>query len=45
MHQRASAWHADNGLPADAIRYALAAKDFARAADLAELAWPAMDGR
>src|SRR5262249_46923371 len=30
---------------ADAIRHALAAKDFARAADLAELAWPAMDGR
>jgi LuxR family transcriptional regulator, maltose regulon positive regulatory protein len=45
LHQRASVWYADNGLPADAIRHALAAKDFARAADLAELAWPAMDGR
>src|SRR5262249_44275939 len=45
LHQRASAWYADNGLPADAIRHALAAKDFARAADLAELAWPEMDGR
>ncbi|MBK9711308.1 MAG: tetratricopeptide repeat protein [Kouleothrix sp.] len=45
LHQRASAWYANNGLPADAIRHALAAKDFARAAGLAELAWPAMDGR
>ena len=45
LHRRASAWYADNGLPADAIRHALAAKDFARAADLIELAWPAMDGR
>ncbi len=35
----------DNGLPADAIRHALAAEDFARAAGLIELAWPAMDGR
>jgi LuxR family maltose regulon positive regulatory protein len=32
-------------LPADAIRHSLAAKDFARAAGLLELAWPAMDGR
>ncbi|HEU5101741.1 MAG TPA: LuxR C-terminal-related transcriptional regulator [Roseiflexaceae bacterium] len=45
LHQRASAWYADNGLPADAIRHALAAKDFTRAAGLVELAWPAMDGR
>jgi LuxR family transcriptional regulator, maltose regulon positive regulatory protein len=45
LHQRASAWYADNGLPADAIRHALAAKDFARAADLVELVWPAMEGR
>jgi LuxR family maltose regulon positive regulatory protein len=45
LHQRASAWYADNGLPADAIRHALAAKDFGRAAGLVELAWPAMDGR
>ncbi len=44
LHQRASAWYADNGLPADAIRHALAAKDFARAATLVERAWPAMDG-
>jgi LuxR family transcriptional regulator, maltose regulon positive regulatory protein len=45
LHRRASAWYADNGLPADAIHHALAANDFARAADLVELAWPAMDGR
>ena len=44
LHQRASAWYADNGLPADAIRHALAAKDFACAASLIERAWPAMDG-
>ncbi len=44
LHQRASAWCADNGLPAAAIRHALAAQDFVRAAGLVELAWPAMDG-
>jgi len=44
LHLRASAWYADNGFPADAIRHALAAKDFARAAGLIELAWPTMDG-
>jgi LuxR family maltose regulon positive regulatory protein len=31
-------------LPSDSIRHALAAEDFERAADLAELAWPAMSG-
>jgi LuxR family maltose regulon positive regulatory protein len=45
LHQRASAWYAANGLPADAIRHALAANDFARAAELVERVWPAMDGR
>lgn len=45
LHQRASAWYAENGLPAEAIGHALAANDFARAAGLLELAWPAMDGR
>ena len=45
LHQRASTWYADNGLPADAIRHAFAAKDFVQAAGLIELAWPAMDGR
>ncbi len=44
-HQRASAWYADNDMPAAAIRHALVAKDFARAAGLIELEWPAMDGR
>ena len=43
LHRRASAWHARNGQPADAIRHALLAKDFERAADLIEGAWPAMD--
>jgi LuxR family maltose regulon positive regulatory protein len=42
LHQRASTWYADNGFPADAIRHALAAQDFAHAADLVELAVPAM---
>ncbi len=45
LHRRASAWYADNGLPADAIHHALAAQDFARAAGLIELVWPEMDGR
>lgn len=44
LHQRASAWYAANGLFADAIRHALAAKDFVCAAGLIERAWPAMDG-
>ncbi len=43
LHRRASAWYERNGLPDDAIRHALAALDFARAADLIELAFPAMD--
>ena len=43
LHRRASEWYEQNGLPADAIRHALAAEDFERAADLVELAWPAMD--
>jgi LuxR family maltose regulon positive regulatory protein len=44
LHQRASAWYERNDLPSDAIRHALAAEDFERAADLAELTWPAMSG-
>lgn len=44
LHQRASAWYEQNGLRTDAIRHALAAKDFVRAAGLVELAWPTMDG-
>ncbi|MSP14032.1 MAG: tetratricopeptide repeat protein [Chloroflexi bacterium] len=44
LHSRASAWYEHNGAPTDAIRHALAAEDFARAARLIELVWPAMDG-
>ena len=42
LHHRASEWYEQNGLSADAISHALAARDYERAADLAELAWPAM---
>ena len=42
LHRRASEWYEKNGLPPDAIRHALAARDFERAAGLIELVWPAM---
>ena len=42
LHRRASEWYEQHGSAADAIRHALAAKDFERAADLVELAVPAM---
>ena len=42
LHRRASGWHEQNGEPSEAIRHALAAQDFRRAADLIELAIPAM---
>src|SRR5438067_1967373 len=42
LHRHASAWYEQHGSTADAIRHALAAKDFARAAGLVELAVPAM---
>jgi LuxR family maltose regulon positive regulatory protein len=42
LHRRASEWYEHNGLPSDAIRHALAAEDFVRAADLIELAVPEM---
>jgi LuxR family maltose regulon positive regulatory protein len=42
LHRRASAWYAQNGEQSLAIRHALAAGDFGRAADLVELAIPAM---
>ncbi len=42
LHRRASEWYEQHGSAADAIRHALAAADFARAADLVELAWPGM---
>jgi LuxR family transcriptional regulator, maltose regulon positive regulatory protein len=40
LHRRASEWYEHNGSAADAIRHALAAEDFERAADLVERAWP-----
>jgi LuxR family transcriptional regulator, maltose regulon positive regulatory protein len=43
LHLRASGWYEQNGLRSDAIRHALAAGDFERAAGLIELARPAMD--
>ncbi len=42
LHRRASAWYEENAEPSEAIRHALAAQDFGRAADLVELAIPAM---
>jgi ATP/maltotriose-dependent transcriptional regulator MalT len=41
LHRRASEWYERNGSAAEAIRHALAAEDFERAADLIELAVPA----
>ncbi len=42
LHRRASEWYEHNGSATDAIRHALAAEDFARAADLVEQVIPAM---
>jgi ATP/maltotriose-dependent transcriptional regulator MalT len=42
LHRRASSWYEQHGSSADAISHALAAEDFARAADLVELACPAV---
>ena len=42
LHRRASAWYEQNGEPPEAISHALAAEDFGRAADLVELAIPAV---
>src|SRR5438105_163431 len=42
LHRRASEWYEQNGSTADAVRHALAAEDFERAADLVELAIPAL---
>jgi len=44
LHRRASAWYERNGLPVDAIRHALAAADFERAAGLIELETGMMRG-
>ena len=42
LHLRASEWCEQNGERSEAIHHALAAEDFARAADLVELALPAL---
>ncbi|MDB5045226.1 MAG: helix-turn-helix transcriptional regulator [Deinococcus sp.] len=42
LHLRASAWYEQQGLPADAVRHALAGHHLERAADLIELAVPAL---
>ena len=42
LHQRASDWYARHGLAEDAVRHALAAEDFDRAAYLVEEALPEM---
>jgi len=38
LHRRASAWYAAHDLPVDAVRHAMAAEDFGRAAQLMEQA-------
>jgi LuxR family transcriptional regulator, maltose regulon positive regulatory protein len=42
LHRRASVWFEQDGESSEAIRHALAAEDFERAADLTELALPAL---
>jgi LuxR family maltose regulon positive regulatory protein len=42
LHRRASRWYEQHGEPSQAIRHALAAGDVERAADLVELAIPAL---
>ena len=42
LHRRASEWYEHNGDLSEAFRHALAGKDFERAADLIELAIPAL---
>ncbi|MBE9140381.1 helix-turn-helix transcriptional regulator [Nodosilinea sp. LEGE 07088] len=45
LHKRASAWYEQHDLYAEAIRHALAAPDFERAAGLIEQVWPTMRRR
>lgn len=45
LHERASEWYEQNELFSAAIRHALAAQDFERAADLIEQVWPTMRKR
>jgi len=43
LHLRASEWYEQNAHADEAVRHALAAKNFVRAADLIEIAWPLMN--
>ncbi|MEZ4683231.1 MAG: hypothetical protein R2932_54385 [Caldilineaceae bacterium] len=43
LHRRASTWHEKHDLRLEALRHALAAEDFERAARLVELTWSVMD--
>jgi len=45
LHQRASQWYEHNGQLSDAIRHALAAEDFERAANMIELVWSSVEER
>ncbi|WP_204137618.1 LuxR C-terminal-related transcriptional regulator [Halomicronema sp. CCY15110] len=45
LHERASKWYEQHDLCSEAIRHALAAQDFVRAADLIEPVWPMMRNR
>ncbi|MDB9526309.1 LuxR C-terminal-related transcriptional regulator [Oscillatoria sp. CS-180] len=45
LHERASAWYEQHDLLSEAIRHALAAQNFVRAADLIEPVWPTMRNR
>ncbi len=44
LHQRASQWFEENNDKPTAFYHALAARDYSRAAGLAEMAWKEMDG-
>jgi LuxR family maltose regulon positive regulatory protein len=44
LHQRAAMWHATYGLPAEAVRHALLAADWARAVDVLDRHWPDIVG-
>ncbi|WP_460850017.1 MalT transcriptional regulator family protein, partial [Phytohabitans suffuscus] len=40
LHRRAAAWHADRHMPPDALRHALAGRDWPRATELLVSHWP-----
>ena len=45
LHLKASEWYENNELPADAIRHALASRNYNQAAALIERAWPEMESK